>query len=92
MDFIIDKESSRVIIGDERQKMTTITINEFEKINKTFIEGTIDKYECELVLLDVDVKDEHDNVINTETKAFARRIGYSNWLMEFNTSEYSKIV
>ena len=92
MNFVIDKESRRVVIGDMRQKMSTVIINEFEKVNKTFLEGTIDKYECELVLLEVDLLNDKQDIVGTETKAFVRRIGRVDWLMEFNTNEYSKIV
>ncbi len=43
----------------------------------------------ELVILDVDIKDmETGKKTGTETKAFARRVGQPNWLMEFNETEY----
>lgn len=92
MSFTIDKELRRVIVGDLKQKMTVVVINEFDKLEKAFLENTSDKYECELVLLDVDVMDENMNVVGKETKAFARRVGKVQWLMEFNTEEYSKSI
>lgn len=54
------------------------------------MDGTADKYECELVLVDCKVKDENgEDTGEIETKAFAKRIGYDNWLMEFDETEYN---
>ena len=42
-----------------------------------------------MVILDVDIKDmETGKKTGIETKAFARRIGQQNWLMEFDEKEY----
>lgn len=88
--YTIDKENRRIIITPE--KSTTYSqkvVNEFDKLERIFLEGTQDKYECELVIIDVEVKDmETGKVIGTETKAFARRLGEPNWLMEFAETEY----
>lgn len=93
--FIIDKENKRVIIVKDSVNLLSVeisednVINEFDKIYKTFLEGTKDIYECELILVDVDIKDENQETVRVETKAFARRIGRSEWLMEFNLDEYT---
>lgn len=88
--YTIDKENRRIIITPE--KSTTYSqkvVNEFDKLERIFLEGTQDKYECELVIIDVEVKDmETGKVTGTETKAFARRLGEPNWLMEFAETEY----
>lgn len=88
--YTIDKENRRIIITPE---ITTTysqkIINEFDKLKRIFLDGTVDQYECELVILDVDIKDmETGKKTGTETKAFARRVGQPNWLMEFNETEY----
>lgn len=88
--YTIDKENRRIIITPE--KSTTYSqkvVNEFDKLERIFLEGTQDKYDCELVIIDVEVKDmETGKVTGTETKAFARRLGEPNWLMEFAETEY----
>lgn len=88
--YTIDKEHRRIIITPEQE--TTYSqkiINEFDKLKRKFLEGTQDKYMCELVILDVDVKDmETGRKTGIETKAFARRIGQPNWLIEFVEDEY----
>lgn len=88
--YTIDKENRRIIITPDKQ--TTYSqkvVNEFDKLERIFLEGTHDKYECELVIMDVEVKDmETGKKTGTETKAFARRIGQPNWLMEFEETEY----
>lgn len=100
--YIIDKDKRRIVISKEPMTLEEgtgfyqipkehIIVNEFDKINRNFIPGTQDTYECELVLLDVEIRDENNPEVHTgkyETKAFAKRIGYDNWLMEFNESEY----
>ena len=85
--YTIDLKNRRVII--ETKARGTITINEFDRIHRVFLDGTHDKYECELVLLEVPVMNENqEDTGKKETKAFARRIGQPNWLMEFNETEY----
>lgn len=88
--YTIDKENRRIIITPEgTSTYSQKVVNEFDKLERIFLEGTQDKYECELVIMDVEVKDmETGKKTGTETKAFARRIGQPNWLMEFNETEY----
>lgn len=88
--YTIDKENRRIIITPE---ITTTysqkIINEFDKLKRIFLDGTVDQYECELIIIDVDKKDiETGKKIGIETKAFARRLGQQNWLMEFDEKEY----
>ena len=101
--YVIDKDNRRIVIS--AQPMTipedgttfvmpkdTIIVNEFDKVDRIFLPGTEDTYECELVLVDVEVRDEKNPEVHTgeyTTKAFARRIGYDNWLIEFNEAEYN---
>lgn len=88
--YTIDKENRRIIITLEgTSTYSQKIVNEFDKLKRKFLDGTRDKYECELVIMDVEVKDmETGKKTGTETKAFARRVGQSNWLMEFNETEY----
>lgn len=87
MNFTIDLENRRVVVDATtlQNKSNPIIINEFDKLTKNFLPNTQDKYECELVLLEV----ENENG-ELETKAFTRRIGYEGWIMEFNFEDYSK--
>lgn len=101
--YVIDKDNRRIVIS--AQPMTipedgttfampkdAIIVNEFDKVDRIFLAGTEDIYECELVLVDVEVRDEKNPEVHTgeyTTKAFARRIGYDNWLIEFNEAEYN---
>ncbi|MGL5646955.1 MAG: hypothetical protein ACRDDY_03810 [Clostridium sp.] len=89
MDFYIDEKNRRVVIGNVKSR-SAIVINEFDKLEKNFLATTKDKYECELVLLEVEVRDENDEITGAETKAFARRVGCEQWLMEFDTENYRK--
>lgn len=88
--YTIDKENRRIIITLEgTSTYSQKIVNEFDKLKRKFLDGTQDKYECELVIMDVEVKDmETGKKTGTETKAFARRVGQPNWLMEFNETEY----
>ena len=90
--YIIDKENRRVIIKTHEEFSSFTTekvISEFDKLERKFLDGTQDKYECELVILDVEEKDMiTGEKIGITTKAFTRRIGQPNWLMEFNETEY----
>ncbi|MGL6099090.1 MAG: hypothetical protein ACRCZ9_03460 [Fusobacteriaceae bacterium] len=88
MNYTIDKINRKITI--ETKTKNIIVINEFDLLEKKFLSNTVDKYECELVLMDVSVYGDKMNVIETETKAFARRIGYSEWLMEFEVESYCK--
>lgn len=92
----IDKENRQIIITHDKSKDIKI-IKEFEKIEKVFLNGTKDKYECELVLLDIPVQSEKERFptistddLKLETKAFARRIGvgFENWLETINEKDF----
>ena len=86
--YTIDLKNRRVII--ETKSRGTITINEFDRLNRVFLDGTHDKYECELVLLEVPVMNENnEDTGKKETKAFARRVGNEDWLMIFNETEFN---
>ncbi|MGL5965455.1 MAG: hypothetical protein ACRCZ2_13820, partial [Fusobacteriaceae bacterium] len=80
----------RVILEATAFGVDSAIIDEFDLLEKEFLPNTEDIYECELILLEVDIQDEDMNVVGTETKAFARRIGYSEWLMPFETATYIK--
>lgn len=94
--YTIDKLNRKIIITVQKDGVSTfsnysekIEINEFDKLEKKFLPNTQDKFECELILLDVEKRDESGNKTGImETKAFARRIGREDWLMEFNESDY----
>ncbi|MGL5716751.1 MAG: hypothetical protein ACRCX2_27295 [Paraclostridium sp.] len=88
MNYAIDKENRRIILEATTLNLEQNIINEFDLLEKSFLEGTEDKYDCELVLLDVEVHDDEMNVVGVETKAFARRKGNEQWLMEFDAEEY----
>ncbi len=86
--YTIDLENRRIIITNEKTRNVQY-INEFDRLERKFLPNTQDTYECELVLLEVDVYDDNFEVIGKETKAFARRVGNTNWLMEFVEEEYN---
>lgn len=86
--YTIDLKNRRIIITDEKTRSQTI-INEFDKLERKFLPNTQDTYDCELLLLEVDVYDDNFEVMEKETKAFARRVGNTNWLMEFVEEEYN---
>ncbi|MGL4426000.1 MAG: hypothetical protein ACRCZ0_08515 [Cetobacterium sp.] len=88
--YTIDLKNRRIILEKTEWGIEDSVINEFDKLEKSFLPNTADKYECELVLVDVDILDEKQEVIGKETKAFARRIGCSDWLMGFEAEEYKK--
>lgn len=89
MEFRIDEAKRQVIVIPGSDKAGEIVVNELDPLNRKFLEGTDDKYECELVLLDVEITDESGEKTGaTELKAFARRKGAENWLMEFIPEEY----
>lgn len=85
MEFYVDKENRRVIIQRDIVPLSLDSniIKEFDKVKKIFIPNTVDTYLCELVLLDIEDEDG-----NMETKAFARRVGYPEWLLEFNVTDF----
>ncbi|MGL6100370.1 MAG: hypothetical protein ACRC0G_12185 [Fusobacteriaceae bacterium] len=65
-------------------------INEHDTLKKKFLPNTNEEYECELVLVDVEKKDEKgEKTGEVETLAFSKRKGYENWLMIFEPEEYT---
>lgn len=89
MEFRIDEVKRQVILVQGAPRNSEIILNELDVLNRKFLEGTQDKYECELVLQDIEVTDETGEKTGvTELKAFARRKGAENWLMEFIPEEY----
>ena len=99
MDYIIDEINRTVTIPSIKRSLITgastqddIILHEFDTLKKKFLENTADKYECELILEEVDVYDENDlekrTPIGKELKAFARRKGYDMWLMELDLNDY----
>lgn len=89
MEFRIDETKRQVIVVTGVAKATEIVVNELDLLNRKFLEGTHEEYECELVLQDVEIVDESGEKTGvTELKAFARRKNVDNWLMEFIPDEY----
>lgn len=89
MEFRIDEAKRQVIVIPGVAKAGEIVLNELDPLNRKFLEGTDDKYECELVLQDVEITNETGEKTGvTELKAFARRKGVESWLMEFVPEEY----
>lgn len=91
--YTIDKDKRQVIIKPTIKGAVTldenvITLNEFDSLYRHFLPNTQDKYECELVLIDVPVYNDKFEEIGIETKAFSRRKGNDNWLIEFVEEEY----
>ena len=88
--FKIDKENRKIIITDEVSRKV-IEIREGEALNRKFLEGTEDKYNCILKLIDVDIvnPETQEKTGEKETKAFAQRENNEGWLMEFVEDEYN---
>lgn len=93
MEYIIDKKNRRIVFKTTTLNLEgeAVVINEFDKLEKTFLKNTSDTYACELILLDVEIENENTQQKEVETKAFARRIGFESWLMEFDPTQYKKI-
>ena len=87
--FTIDKERRQIVITNDVSRKVTI-IKEGENLKRKFLEGTVDKYECVLKLLDVDIinPETGEKTGEKETKAFGQRVGNPNWLMLFEEEEY----
>ena len=87
--FTIDKEKRQIVITNDVSRKVTI-IKEGENLKRKFLEGTVDKYECVLKLLDVDIinPETGEKTGEKETKAFGQRVGNPNWLMLFEEEEY----
>lgn len=89
MEFRIDEAKRQVIVIPGSDKVGEIVVNELDPLNRKFLEGTGDKYECELVLQDVELTNEAGEKTGiTELKAFSKRKGAENWMMEFIPEEY----
>lgn len=89
MEFRIDEAKRQVIVTTGVAKAGEIVLNELDPLNRKFLEGTGDKYECELVLKDVELTNEAGEKTGiTELKAFSKRKGAENWIMEFIPEEY----
>lgn len=73
------------------EKEETIEIREGETLERIFLPGTQDTYDCELVLLEVDIIDHktQEKTGEKEIKAFVQRKGQVGWLMEFVEDEYN---
>lgn len=87
--FTIDKEKRQIVITNDVSRKVTV-IKEGESLKRKFLEGTVDKYECVLKLLDVDIVNPEtgEKTGEKETKAFGQRVGNPNWLMLFEEEEY----
>lgn len=87
--FTIDKINRKIIITKGKPKQV-IEIHENDSLKRIFLEGTEDKYECILKLIDVDIINPKtgEKVGEKETKAFAQRKNHPNWLIEFKEEEY----
>lgn len=87
--FTIDKEKRQIVITNDVSRKVTV-IKEGEILKRKFLEGTVDKYECVLKLLDVDIANPEtgEKTGEKETKAFGQRVGNPNWLMLFEEEEY----
>lgn len=90
MEFRIDETKRQVILVLGAPRTGEVVINELDALDRRFLEGTDDEYECELVLQDVEITDEFmEKTGATELKAFARRKDTESWLMEFVPEEYN---
>lgn len=87
--FVIDKENRKIIITDDVTR-NVVEIREGENLNRKFLEGTEDKYQCVLKIMDVDIinPETQEKTGEKETKAFAQRVGNPNWLIEFVEEEF----
>lgn len=88
--IIITRKAKLNKLTTEEQE-ETIEIREGETLERIFLPGTQDVYECELVLLEVDVinPQTQEKTREKELKAFAQRKDHAGWLMEFVETEYN---
>lgn len=88
--IIITRKAKLNKLTTEEQE-ETIEIREGETLERIFLPGTQDVYECELVLLEVDVinPQTQEKTGEKELKAFAQRKNHTGWLMEFVEEEYN---
>lgn len=97
---IIDAEERKIVITrtvkaksrtKTMEEQEVIEIREGETLERIFLPGTQDVYECELVLLEVDVinPQTQEKTGEKELKAFAQRKDRADWLIEFVETEYN---
>lgn len=88
--IIITRKAKLNKLTTEEQE-ETIEIREGETLERIFLPGTQDVYECELVLSEVDVinPQTQEKTGEKELKAFAQRKDHAGWLMEFVETEYN---
>lgn len=88
--IIITRKAKLNKLTTEEQE-ETIEIREGETLERIFLPETQDVYECELVLLEVDVinPQTQEKTGEKELKAFAQRKDHAGWLMEFVETEYN---
>ena len=97
---IIDEKKRKIVITrtvkaksrtKTMEEQEVIEIREGDSLERIFLPGTQDVYECELVLLEVDVIDPktQEKTGEKELKAFAQRKDHAGWLMEFVETEYN---
>lgn len=87
--FVIDIKERKIIITNNVSK-EVIEIKEGETLKRKFLDGTQDKYDCVLKLLEVDIinPETQEKTGEKELKAFGQRRNNPNWLMEFVEEEY----
>ena len=86
--YIINKEKRQVVITTKAKN--TVVLNENDKLERIFLPGTQDKYECILVLLEVPVYTE-DGIETEERRleAFAQRVGRPQWVLPLILEEFN---
>lgn len=96
----IDAEERKIIItrtaktkgrAKTAEEQEVIEIREGETLERIFLPGTQETYDCELILLEVDIIDPktQEKTGEKEIKAFAQRKDHTGWLMEFVETEYN---
>lgn len=88
--FVVDAKERKIIITDEISRRVT-EIKEGESLDRKFLEGTQDKYDCVLKLVEVEIVDPktQEKTGKKELRAFGQRVGNPHWLMEFVEEEYN---
>lgn len=96
----IDAEERKIIItrtaktkgrAKTTEEQEVIEIREGDPLERIFLPGTQDTYDCELILLEVDIIDPktQEKTGEKEIKAFAQRKNHTGWLMELVEEEYN---
>lgn len=87
--FVIDVKERKIIVTNDKTR-AVVEIREGEPLNRKFLDGTQDKYNCVLKLIDVDIvnPETQEKTGKKETKAFAQRVDNPHWVMEFVEEEY----